>query len=119
MKSSTLFQCGPLPPYVHLVSTRRHSCDRHSQAFPASYRHASSLVPRLIFVRFFFPSRDRHSSLYICSDIKSGLCEPLLMNTQPAHTPYTYTNLSHICRPYLHKQQREVVEHVKYKGIQL
>ena len=38
MKSSTLFhvfECGPLPPYVHLASTRRHSRDRCSQAFPA------------------------------------------------------------------------------------
>ena len=34
MKSSTLFECGPLPPYVHLASTRRHSHDRCSQAFP-------------------------------------------------------------------------------------
>ena len=34
MKSSTLFECGPLPPYVHLVSTRRHSRDRCFQAFP-------------------------------------------------------------------------------------
>ena len=34
MKSSTLFEHGPLPPYVHLASTRRHSRDRFSQAFP-------------------------------------------------------------------------------------
>ena len=34
MKSSALFERGPLPPYVHLVSTRCHSCDRCSQAFP-------------------------------------------------------------------------------------
>ena len=34
MKSSALFERGPLPPYVHLASTRRHSCDRCSQAFP-------------------------------------------------------------------------------------
>ena len=34
MKSSTLFERGPLPPYVHLASTRRHSRDRCSQAFP-------------------------------------------------------------------------------------
>ena len=37
MKSSTLFHLferGPLPPYVHLTSNRRHSCDRCSQAFP-------------------------------------------------------------------------------------
>ena len=34
MKSSTLFECGPLPPYIHLASTRCHSCDRCSQAFP-------------------------------------------------------------------------------------
>ena len=34
MKSSTLFERGPLPPYVHLASTRRHSRDRFSQAFP-------------------------------------------------------------------------------------
>ena len=34
MKSSTLFERRPLPPYVHLTSTRCHSCDRCSQAFP-------------------------------------------------------------------------------------
>ena len=37
MKSSTLFyefECGPLPPYVHLASTWRHSRDKCSQAFP-------------------------------------------------------------------------------------
>ena len=34
MKSSTLFERGPLPPYFHIVSTRRHSRDRCSQAFP-------------------------------------------------------------------------------------
>ena len=34
MKSSALFECGPLPPYVHLASTKRHSRDRCSQAFP-------------------------------------------------------------------------------------
>ena len=40
MKSSILFhvfECGPLPlpyMYVHLTSTRRHSRDRCSQAFP-------------------------------------------------------------------------------------
>ena len=37
MKSSTLFhvfECGPLPPYVQLTSTWRHSRDRCSQAFP-------------------------------------------------------------------------------------
>ena len=34
MKPSTLFEHEPLPPYVHLVSTRRHSRDRCSQAFP-------------------------------------------------------------------------------------
>ena len=33
MKSSMLFECGPLPPYVHLASTRRHSRDRCSQTF--------------------------------------------------------------------------------------
>ena len=34
MKSSTLFERGPLPPYVNIASTRRHSRDRCSQAFP-------------------------------------------------------------------------------------
>ena len=34
MKTDTLFEHGPLPPYVHLASTRRHSCDSCSQAFP-------------------------------------------------------------------------------------
>ena len=37
MKSSMLFhvfECGPLPPYVHLASTWHHSHDRCSQAFP-------------------------------------------------------------------------------------
>ena len=34
MKSSTLFERGPLPSYVHLSSTRRHSRDRCSHAFP-------------------------------------------------------------------------------------
>ena len=34
MKSSTLYERGPLPPYVHLASTRCHSRDRCSQAFP-------------------------------------------------------------------------------------
>ena len=34
MKSSALFERGPLPPYVHLVSTRHHSRKRYSQAFP-------------------------------------------------------------------------------------
>ena len=34
MKSSALFERGPLPPYVRLVSTRRHSPDRCSQAYP-------------------------------------------------------------------------------------
>ena len=39
MKSSTLFyfyvfDCGLLPPYVHVVLTWCHSCDRCSQAFP-------------------------------------------------------------------------------------
>ena len=34
MKSSTLFECGPLLPYMHLASTRHHSHDRCSQAFP-------------------------------------------------------------------------------------
>ena len=34
MKSSTLFERGPLPPFVHLMSTRRHLHDRCSQAFP-------------------------------------------------------------------------------------
>ena len=34
IKSSTLFEHGPFPPYIHLASTRRHSRDRFSQAFP-------------------------------------------------------------------------------------
>ena len=34
MKYSTLFVVGHHPPYVHLASTRRHSRDRCSQAFP-------------------------------------------------------------------------------------
>ena len=34
MKSSTVFVVGHRPPYVHLVSTRRHSRDKCSQAFP-------------------------------------------------------------------------------------
>ena len=34
MKSGTLFECGPLPPYIHLASTGRHSHDRCFQAFP-------------------------------------------------------------------------------------
>ena len=34
MKSSTLFVVGHRPPYVHLASTRRHSRDKCSQAFP-------------------------------------------------------------------------------------
>jgi len=45
IKSSTLFhvfECGPLPPYVHLASTWRHSCDRCSQAFPVFH---ALLVP--------------------------------------------------------------------------
>ena len=33
MKSSTLFERGSLPPYAYLVSTRRQSHDRCSQAF--------------------------------------------------------------------------------------
>ena len=40
MKSSALFERGPLPPYVHLASIRRHSRDRCSQAFPV-FRAAS------------------------------------------------------------------------------
>ena len=43
MKSSTLFECGPLPPYVHLASTRRHSHDRCSQAFPVFLRSSTSV----------------------------------------------------------------------------
>ena len=42
MKSSTLFERGSLPPYVHLASTRRHLRDRCSQAFPVF--HAFSLL---------------------------------------------------------------------------
>ena len=34
MKSSTLFQCGPLPPSVNIASTWHHSHDKCSQAFP-------------------------------------------------------------------------------------
>ena len=34
MKSSTLFVVGHRPPYVHLVSTRRHSRNKCSQALP-------------------------------------------------------------------------------------
>ena len=34
MKSSTVFVVGHRPPYVHLASTRRHSRDKCSQAFP-------------------------------------------------------------------------------------
>ena len=37
MKYSALFESGPhppCPPYVHCMSTRHHSCDRCSQAFP-------------------------------------------------------------------------------------
>ena len=34
MKSSTLFECGPLSPYIHLTSTRRHSCDRFFATLP-------------------------------------------------------------------------------------
>ena len=41
MKSSALFERGPLPPYVHLASTGCHSCDRCSQAFPIF--HAASV----------------------------------------------------------------------------
>ena len=44
MKYSALFESGPhppCPPYVHLMSTRHHSCDRCSQAFPV-IRHSSS-----------------------------------------------------------------------------
>ena len=40
MKSSALFECEPLPPYVHFASTRRHSRDRCSQAFSV-FRAAS------------------------------------------------------------------------------
>ena len=29
-----LFECGPLPPYIHLAFIRHHPCDRCSQAFP-------------------------------------------------------------------------------------
>ena len=48
MKSSALFEHGPLPPYVHLASTKRHSRDRCSQAFPI-FR---SLEPRLSILDF-------------------------------------------------------------------
>ena len=43
MKSSTLFERGLLLPYVHLASTRRHSCDRCSQAFPVFRRSSASM----------------------------------------------------------------------------
>ena len=33
MKSRTLFECGPLPYYIHLMSTRCHSQSRCSNAF--------------------------------------------------------------------------------------
>ena len=40
MKSSVLFEYGPLPSYVHLTSTWHHSRDKCSQAFPV-FRHSS------------------------------------------------------------------------------
>ena len=46
MKSSTLFhvfECRPLPPYVHLAPTWRHSRDRCSQAFPVFSRSSASV----------------------------------------------------------------------------
>ena len=43
MKTDTLIECGPLPPYVYLVSTRHHLHDKCSQAFPV-FRHSSTSV---------------------------------------------------------------------------
>ena len=43
MKSSLLFECGPLPPYVHFVSTWRHSHDKCFQALPV-FCHFSAFV---------------------------------------------------------------------------
>ena len=43
MKSSMFFEHRPLPPYVHLASTRHHSRDRCSQAFPV-FRHSTASV---------------------------------------------------------------------------
>ena len=43
VKSSTLFECEPLPPYVHLASARRHSRDRCSQASPVFHRSSASV----------------------------------------------------------------------------
>ena len=34
MKSSALFECGPLPPRPHCVHLMSYSCDRCSQALP-------------------------------------------------------------------------------------
>ena len=46
MKSSTLFERGPLPPYVYLASTRRHSHDRYSQAFPVFHALALPCITK-------------------------------------------------------------------------
>ena len=43
-KSSTFFECGPLPPYVHLASTGCQSHDRCSQAFPVFFLCSSASV---------------------------------------------------------------------------
>ena len=45
MKSSRLFECEPLPAYIHLASTRCHSRDRCSQTFPF---FATFLLPCII-----------------------------------------------------------------------
>ena len=37
------FVVGHRPAYVHLASTRRHSCDRCSQAFPVFLRSSTSV----------------------------------------------------------------------------
>ena len=43
MKSSALFECGPLSPCVHLTSTRCHLCDKCSQAIPVFRRSSASV----------------------------------------------------------------------------
>ena len=43
MKSSTLFEFWPLSPCIHLVSTRYHSRDRCSQAFPVFHHSSASM----------------------------------------------------------------------------
>ena len=41
MNLSMFFECGPLLPYIHLTSTRHHSHNRCSQAFPV-FSHSSA-----------------------------------------------------------------------------